>query len=378
MQPRVKLVVSDLHMGTGNQKGSVNVFEDFSKDDAFADFLSYYSEGEYAGYEVELILNGDVFDMLKVPVDGAFSGKVTERQAIAKLDACMEGHPVFVSALRKWLRDEKHSLTLIPGNHDIEMMWPGAGERFRDWVARGAARERVVVWQESDTYFLPEGIQIHHGHQFEIQNSFDYRRLFVTPPPNADGTAAEPYIPLPWGSRFVLFVVNPLRHERPYVDHVRPFSRFVVLGLLFDTRFILKLLWRTLRYFVRNRVEVLAAGQAGGGIARWWRRFQHTIESTATLFPALDDYAEFILRNVRGVHTVIMGHTHFEVCRVYEQDKVYLNTGTWVNMISLDVPKLGRQQRECYALIEYPETGRPVTTLMRWRGRPKPTEPLLY
>ena len=62
------LVISDIHLGAGYMvDGKRNYLEDFHYDSELVDFLEYYSSNEYAGREVELIINGDLFDLLAVP-----------------------------------------------------------------------------------------------------------------------------------------------------------------------------------------------------------------------------------------------------------------------------------------------------------------------
>ena len=64
MARKLKLVVSDFHLGKGPYRddGSVNVFEDFRQDGKFAQFLDYHSDGEWKDAEVELVVNGDFFN----------------------------------------------------------------------------------------------------------------------------------------------------------------------------------------------------------------------------------------------------------------------------------------------------------------------------
>ena len=62
------LVISDIHLGAGTYvKGIKNFLEDFHYDEEMVDFLNYYSSGDYEKREVELIINGDLFDLLAVP-----------------------------------------------------------------------------------------------------------------------------------------------------------------------------------------------------------------------------------------------------------------------------------------------------------------------
>ncbi|MCK5796952.1 MAG: hypothetical protein KAI47_07210, partial [Deltaproteobacteria bacterium] len=58
---RIKIVVSDLHMGFGRvtAQGMVNDMEDFVSDQAFVDLLQFYRTGEFVDAEVEAVLNGD-------------------------------------------------------------------------------------------------------------------------------------------------------------------------------------------------------------------------------------------------------------------------------------------------------------------------------
>ena len=85
---KIKLVVSDLHLGKGIrlEDGSLNLLEDFTHDRQFIDFIEYYSTGKYRDYEVELIFNGDFFNLLQVDYKDTFPKKITEEIAFVKMD----------------------------------------------------------------------------------------------------------------------------------------------------------------------------------------------------------------------------------------------------------------------------------------------------
>jgi len=99
----VRLVLSDLHLGTGSRPGELNVFEDFHYDDAFAELLAHYDAEAGDDGEVELILNGDIFDLLKVKVGGVWPTEITDEIATEKLRQCPDGHPRCVHALKGFL-----------------------------------------------------------------------------------------------------------------------------------------------------------------------------------------------------------------------------------------------------------------------------------
>ena len=74
---QIRVVVSDFHLGTGSQRGSFNPYEDFHEDERFAEFLEYHTTGEFEDAHVELVLNGDILDLLKVRVGGIWPDAIT-------------------------------------------------------------------------------------------------------------------------------------------------------------------------------------------------------------------------------------------------------------------------------------------------------------
>jgi len=65
---KLKIVVSDFHLGAGPPDSSQNPLEDFVADEAFARFLeTLRTESDRDHKEVELIINGDFFEFLQVP-----------------------------------------------------------------------------------------------------------------------------------------------------------------------------------------------------------------------------------------------------------------------------------------------------------------------
>lgn len=360
----IRLVVSDLHLGTGSRPGELNVFEDFHYDDAFAELLAHY-DAEVEDGEIELILNGDVFDLLKVKVGGVWPTEITDEIATEKLRQCMDGHPRFVHALKAFLAKERRRVVFLPGNHDLDMWFPGPQELFRRYVAP-AAPDRVHFVTSSDTYYLPEGIQIRHGHQLERIHRVDYARMTRK---RRDGTEV---LDLPWGSLWILEVMNPAKEQRSYVDRVQPLSRFLLAALLFDTRFVIRFIWRSSLYFVRRRLLDLGAWRER---LKWLPKlFREEIVALG----GFDEVAVRALRKLRGVQYLIVGHSHGPRFRQVPDNKVLVNTGTWMRMINLDIRHLGQDSGLTYCRIDYGDDGRPTVNLMRWRGERRPYEVIPY
>jgi len=357
-----RLVVSDLHLGTGSRPGEHNVFEDFHNDDTFAEFLAHYDREAGADGEIELIMNGDIFDLLKVKIGGVWPTDITDEIATEKLRKCLDGHPRFVRALKEFLSKERRRLVFLPGNHDLDMWFPGPQELFKRFVAPGAAAERVHFVTSSDTYYLPEGIQIRHGHQLEHIHRVDYEKMTRK---RRDGTEV---LDLPWGSLWILEVMNPAKAKRSYVDRIQPLSRFLVGAILFDTMFVLSFLYHSARYWLRRRIFSL---QAWRERLQW---FPKALRQEIFALGGFDEAAVRALKKMRGVNTLIIGHSHGPRFRQLADGKVLVNTGTWMKMINLDIRHLGQDSGLTYCRIDYGDDGRPTVNLMRWLGRRRPYE----
>jgi UDP-2,3-diacylglucosamine pyrophosphatase LpxH len=88
----------------------------------------------------------------------------------------------------------------------------------------------------------------------------------------------------------------------------------------------------------------------------------------ASVFPDLSDAAKKILRSPE-VHTVIFGHTHVYKQVAIGDEKQYLNTGSWTDIISMDLENFARRSRLTYVRVEYDDQGKATPMLRHWIGR---------
>lgn len=354
---RRALVLSDLHLGTGHRRGRVNIYDDFKEDERLAQLLARY-EGSH------LVLNGDVFDLLKVPVLGQFPDEIGARLAGIKLFKCLQGHPLVTRALARFLEHPEGRVTVLPGNHDMELVFPPAQAIFTRFLTGKDAHERVQFVTAEPSFEL-DGVQFHHGHQFEALHAFDWGKLLLERPHR------EPVLNLPWGSLFILRVLNPLVRERPWVDKVHPFWPLVAGGLVFDTRFTARMLGDSAKALVQARFN-----------PTWWHKrpfakLTQFLARDVAFFERLDHYAERIFRQSPRVQAVFMGHTHVPMLRTWRvggKTRTYVNTGTWVPMVDLGLGRLGQHLELHYGLVEWHDDG-PRASLHRWHGsRPESEE----
>ena len=79
-EKKLKLVVSDFHLGTGARlpSGRFNAMEDFVHDSRFSEFLEYYTTPEYKKWDIELIFNGDMLNLIQVDYRGHYTSVITE------------------------------------------------------------------------------------------------------------------------------------------------------------------------------------------------------------------------------------------------------------------------------------------------------------
>lgn len=349
MKKKIKLVVSDLHLGLGRflEDGRLNLLEEFYFDEKFSEFLHFYTTGENADSEVEIILNGDIFNFLQTDFEGHYLTVITESITIDMIKRIVRGHPVFFKALREFAAIPGNLVTFVVGNHDQGMLWPGVRAYINEVIGTDAQYKNLVY------YF--DGVHIEHGNMHEAANRTDPKKFFLKK------DLPEPILNLPFGSFFFVEFVLKLKQINPDVDKVRPFRAMVRWTTLFQTTLAIKSTLAVVGYFLKNMF-------LKDPRRRWPIRRLIKIFFESAIFPDLSDSAKRILKDER-VHTVIFGHTHVYQYRQFDQDMEYFNTGTWTEVTSLDMASLGRITKLTYVLIDYPEDGsRPRGRLKEWRG----------
>lgn len=346
---KIKVVVSDLHLGKGRhlQSGGTNSLEEFYYGDKLVEFIHYYSSGVFRDFEVELIINGDFLNFLQVDYRGHFLTVLTEPVCVEILESIVQGHKAVFEALADFAARPGNVITYIVGNHDQAMLWPGCREYLNKSV-RSNIRYKNIVY-----YF--DGVHIEHGHMHEAANRFDPRRFFLKK------NLPEPILNLPFGSHFFIDFVLKIKHRYPFVDKIRPFSRMLKWALLNET-------WMMLSGFTALVVYLLRSISINDPRRQIGVKKLVKIVLESAIFPDLTEAAYKVLSDDR-VNIVIFGHNHVYQYRQWSEHKEYFNTGTWTELTSLDIVSLGKITKLTYVLIEYPEDGgRPRGRLKEWRG----------
>ncbi len=358
----VKVIFSDTHLGTGHAPGIINPFEDFHHDRELSELIMHHCAERYRDVPVELFINGDFFDTLKVPVEGSFPSEITENIAATKVARCIKGHPAVFDALCRFIEFPGHTVTFNPGNHDIDIVFPRSRAviRARLGVTDDSTSVNFVTDREYTRF--PMGVVVCHGNGFEAMNRIPPGRATRMTPEGRE------VLDLPVGSRFVLDCLVPVKKENQIIDHVVPLSTYMLYGLVFETRFTLKLLARSIRFFLQT--PVAPAGPEEPGLMD---RIQVAMENIS-LFSDFEQQAFKAMLEFEEFTTLITGHSHRAMIRRFPGNRTYVNTGTWTKTVRLEIGDFGPVNKLTYALVEYPRKGPPSVNPMRWHGTQQVTE----
>lgn len=187
------LVISDIHLGEDILVEGPEVLHTYIRalNGTLMGFLAAHRDYREDGRPWHLVINGDLFDFLKMPLAKAEAAHVrpgSEVEALRKLDRIVRIHRPFFMALAQFLL-AGHKATLIEGNHDAEFFFEAVRQSLRQHVVRLAAShlrrtglpptaseqagERLLY----SSWFVAEVgyYHIEHGHQYDRFSSFEHK-----------------------------------------------------------------------------------------------------------------------------------------------------------------------------------------------------------
>lgn len=441
MAGKFKIIVSDLHLGAGFfdlDKG--NVLEDFIVDETFARFLhKMQEESETQGMDLELIIAGDMMEFLQVPAVAQFEPRKAyppesyrsslEADSVKKVDLIIRGHPMFFAALREFIKpaNPQRRVTIVKGNHDVNLYWLAVQERIRRAVY--ATGERATLLNFEEVCVHREGIYVEHGNQYaeKVNRIANFEKPLD---PEHEGRLA-----IPPGSKFVIEFFNQVEWEKWWVDSIKPLTALIWYALAIDAPFALKTLVAFLKVApililgsleageeppsveaerlmreLEDETQRQALGQRYATDEAFRRDFNARLSrileaadappETAKAL-AVDELSAFDLgKNIiaqvnsalhqaaeakakeTGAKIVVFGHTHEPLCEQLKGGGLYLNTGTWTWW--RDFAKAGLDEWKkfyaapekymdehylTYARIDYDEFGQPHGRVLDYSGR---------
>jgi UDP-2,3-diacylglucosamine pyrophosphatase LpxH len=407
---RRRIVVSDLHLGGGDR------LDDFTDDEALVAFLDHYVGGNEP---TDLILAGDTIELLQIRLPNVADDDYSQQATVARLEVVLAAHATVFAALARFVADPRQQVTFLIGNHDFELHYPAAKARIAAALGLAPNDQRLRF----GVSYCGGGVYIVHGNQFDNWNRFVF----------FDGIS-EPF-EVVRGTQLVKEVINDLEDDplpfAPLIDNVKPSSalfwylmalprlriaparRFLARGVTGFIQVIawptphqmpisstgpggwlsaapLRVLWRLVARFRRGRVarhrEVARqVGVVAGAVeppaevldqvqieaARQTERERRAFNNRFTReMQRLAQQPEH-----RDQTLFVCGHTHLARVDQLGNGQVYINTGTWTEII-YDVATMRRQeQRFPFLEVTYPTGAKPHGRLLVWEGPAEPPQP---
>jgi UDP-2,3-diacylglucosamine pyrophosphatase LpxH len=207
------LVISDLHLG--GAPGFQMCDEKARR--RLAAFLGWAARQRSARQDVHLVINGDVVDFLAEREFASFTR--SDEDALAKLRSIIANSQEVWPALKDFVRDGG-ALTLLPGNHDLELALPGPRRHLLKELGPG----RVEFIYDNQALVLGTGqerVLIEHGNRYDAWNLVPHGLLRHVRAKLSRGEEPRHYPRVP-GSELVVRVMNDLKRQYRFLDLLKP------------------------------------------------------------------------------------------------------------------------------------------------------------
>jgi UDP-2,3-diacylglucosamine pyrophosphatase LpxH len=385
--PKIKLVISDLHLADGHP-----IFEGFgdSQQSALEGLLNAASIDGPPGDagDVELIINGDCFEFLFMQPHEK-RGDTNPATALAKLEKVIAVHRPFFNTLQRFISQPGRHITFVTGNHDVELGFEEIQARILEVILDGRDLIERVNFCHARFYRPLPDVYIEHGNQHDFWN----RICDLWDEQGQPLTRRPASITLPPGTQYIQHAAYPINVMYPYFDHFEPSMNLtpqVALLCLLNPEIVVTTVHRVMEMlsYPCKPLAGLAPGEERIPVKLFehtlidFSAFQedmvaHTPEFTEPLGQAaqVDAMLEFatireamslpvveaikaicapsvyrmaestargmqnILHNDPTLRYAIAGHTHMDrIDSLNNGSQVYLNTGTWTKRYALPGP----------------------------------------
>jgi UDP-2,3-diacylglucosamine pyrophosphatase LpxH len=239
MAKRYVYIISDLHLGGAapdEDKGCIG-FQMCPPQSRqrLAEFVDYCRTAHADG-ETELVINGDFIDFLaeqRITSDGAdpetpaFDAFTLEpKEAVRKFERVVsstdenapEGKRLF-EQLQAFV-GAGHTLTILLGNHDIELAMPPVRRALSELLTKGRPA-RVEFLHDGEAY-ARNNLLIEHGNRYDGWNMVPYGRLRAYRSAISRGENPPLMFDAPPGSHLVVNVMNALKRDYRFIDLLKP------------------------------------------------------------------------------------------------------------------------------------------------------------
>lgn len=233
-------VISDLHLGGSPDRTDGDVFTAgtgiCSASPRLADFVDWVraEQGWNPAEDIELVINGDVFDFLCEYGDIAPDSPWRSDESLAREMAKNLERTYPIDAQESPLRALKEllasgvALTVLIGNHDIELSYPSMRRWFSELLEADGHRLRLIY--DGEAYVVGD-VLIEHGNRYDPWNVIDHDALRRDRSLMSRGVDTGRFNP-PAGTHLVIQVFNELKKQYRFLDLLKPETETVIPLLL--------------------------------------------------------------------------------------------------------------------------------------------------
>lgn len=208
-------VISDLHLGGRPPSQESPGFQMCSgKGQHLLEQFIQHLTRRARSHSVQLVINGDIVDFLAEEDFAAFTADGA--QAAAKLRRVLKNTAPIWMALRLFLQAGGR-LTLMLGNHDLELSFPESRRILREVL--GPGNLEIIV--DNEALVIADSVLIEHGHTYDAWNAVDHHQLRELRARSSRRLSHPAFVPSP-GSSLVARVMNRIKERHAHVDLMHP------------------------------------------------------------------------------------------------------------------------------------------------------------
>lgn len=374
-------VISDLHLG-GDDKFAICASPGQA---LLADFLTWVAAQQTPSHDVHLIVNGDSVDFLAEPEFLAFTAH--DKSATRKLQTIFDRTEAVWKAMAAVVASGAQ-LTFTLGNHDLELSLPGPRRLLQRILGRG----RFEFLYDNQALTIGD-VLIEHGNRYDRWNAVNHDSLRRARVQASLGRAISD-VEAPAGSRLVVDVMNELKDRYSFVNLLKPENEAAIpLLAVLDPSALQKIPdlvalsaqpsaegleaaptmhpqdrkaltmasqlalgdteavgFTAIRDFITGWREQAAAWYRAQQIDKLYKAFRYFLGAQLGAFDTsleAKEYHEAALDSARdGFRVVLYGHTHLPKRIPLLGDSLYLNTGTWADIMCLPAAVLLNDSEE--------------------------------
>lgn len=346
--------ISDIEMGRGD------ITDDFTDDDLLVKFILGIKTNETE--KATLVLNGDIFDFLKMAYKEEYPRYITEEISLWKLEEVIKTHKKVFIALKEWLKNKNHYLFFTIGNHDADLIWPALQQRLRDElitpIETDTSLKTVYDQIGFDYWFRHDKIHAEHGHLFDPYYTNNTKKPIITYRGNR-------MLNLPWGTYACFTHLNKIKQQFPNEERLYPKPLALEQNLKFKQEskkttiklIIQSLIFNPLLYLFNPTHR-----------APYTRLFNHILDHG---FEFIDD-EKFVYGNIRKAMVrnpdkdiIVLGHSHLEIEKKRKRKRAFV-TDTWRD--ERDITNNNIKKPKTYVEIIHKKDSPPIANLKRFEA----------